>query len=109
MQGFGSAGEFRAGWEGWLEGACLAQLSSDREDAACVAVLPVGQNVFFVMAEEGGFNRMGPWHQDGWVNDFLWYYYFGRLVYMDPFDEQFFDSLGFLSCLYGAGELHCVH
>ncbi len=27
MWGPGRAEEFRAGWEGWLEGACLAQLS----------------------------------------------------------------------------------
>ncbi len=37
-RGSGSAKAFRAGWEGWLEGACLAQLSYDREDAARVAV-----------------------------------------------------------------------
>ncbi len=46
--GPGSNEEFHAGWVGWLEGGCLAQLSSDKEDAAParVVVLRVGQNVF---------------------------------------------------------------
>jgi hypothetical protein len=29
------AAEFRTGWEGWLEGACLAQVASDRDEAVC--------------------------------------------------------------------------
>ncbi len=40
--GSGSAAEFRAGWEGWLEGACLAQLASNADDAIRVAVLRAG-------------------------------------------------------------------
>ncbi len=36
------------------------------------------------MAEEGGFPCMGPWHCDGWVNDFLQYYYFDCLVTWIP-------------------------
>ena len=39
VRGPGLATDFCAGWEGWLEGAHLAQLASDREDAARVAVL----------------------------------------------------------------------
>jgi hypothetical protein len=93
--GPGSAAEFRAGWEGWLECACLAQLASDENDAIRVAVLHAGQNGFLVLAEEGDFPRTGPWHRNGWVDDYSRYYYFGCLVYMDPFDERFFDSLGF--------------
>ena len=93
--GPGSAAEFRAGWEGWLEGARLAQLASNEDDAIRVAVLRAGQNGFLVLAEEGDFSHTGPWHRDGWVDDYSHYYYFGCLVYMDPFDERFFDSLGF--------------
>ncbi len=92
---FRSAEEFRAGWEGWLEGACLAQLRFDAEDMVCVGVLRAERNRFLVLAEEGDFPRTGPWHRDGWVVNFSWYYYFGRMVYMDPFDERFFDSSGF--------------
>ncbi len=95
--GPGSAAEFRAGWEGWLEGARLAQLASDEEDAIRVAVLRAGRNGFMVLAEEGDFPRTRPWHRDGWVDDYSHYCYFGRLVYMDPFDERFFDSSGFFS------------
>jgi hypothetical protein len=97
VQGPGLAKKFCAGWEGWLEGACLAQLSSDRVDAAHVAVLHAGQNDFLVVAEEGDFPHMGPWHHDGWVDDYSRYYHFGCLVYMDPFDERYFDSMGFFS------------
>ncbi len=73
-RGPGSAVEFRAGWEGWLEGACLAQLASDEEDAVHVAVLRAGQNGFLVVAEEGDFPCTGPWHCNGWVDNYLWYY-----------------------------------
>jgi hypothetical protein len=52
--------EFHAGWEGWLEGACLAQLASNEDDAVHVAVLRAGQNGFLVVAEEGDFSHMGP-------------------------------------------------
>jgi hypothetical protein len=38
----GSAAEFRAGWEGWLEVARLAQLASNENDAVRVAVLRAG-------------------------------------------------------------------
>ncbi len=55
VQGPSSAAEFCAGWEGWLEGARLAQLASDEEDAVRVAVLCAGQNGFLVVAEEGDF------------------------------------------------------
>jgi hypothetical protein len=75
----------------------LAQLASDEDDAIRVAVLRAGQNGFLVLAEDGDFPRTGPWHRDGWVDDYSHYYYFGRLVYMDPFDERFFNSLGFFS------------
>ncbi len=95
--GPGLAAKFRAGWEGWLEGACLAQLTSDREDAACVAVLSAAQNIFLVVAGEGDFPLMGPWHHDGWVDDYSRYYYFACLVYMDPFDKLFYNSLCFFS------------
>ena len=60
--GPGLAAEFCAGWEGWLEGARLAQLASNEEDAVCVAVLCTGQNGFLVVAEEGDCPCPGPWH-----------------------------------------------
>jgi hypothetical protein len=63
------------------------------EDAVCVAVLHVGCDGFLVLVEGGYFLCTGPLHCDGWVDDFLRYYYFGCLVYMDPFDERFFNSL----------------
>ena len=85
-----SAEEFRAGWEGWLEGARLAQLRFDAEDDVRVGVLRAERNGFLVLAEEGDFPRTGPWHRNGWVMEFSRYYYFGRMVYMDPFDERFF-------------------
>jgi hypothetical protein len=40
--GPGSAAEFHAGWEGWLEGVCLAQLAFNEDDAIRVAVLRAG-------------------------------------------------------------------
>ncbi len=95
--GPGSVVEFRAGWEGWLEGARLAQLASDEDDAIHVAVLRAGRYGFFVLTEEGDFPRTGPWHRDGWVDDYSRYYYFSHLVYMDPFDKRLFNSLGFFS------------
>jgi hypothetical protein len=55
------------------------------------------QNGFLVLAEEGDFLRTRPGNCDGWVVKISRYYYFGRMVYMDPFDERFFDSLGFFS------------
>ncbi len=63
--GPGSAAEFRAGWEGWLEGTCLAHLASDEDDAIRVAFLRAGRNGFLVLAEEGDFPCMGPWHCGG--------------------------------------------
>ncbi len=93
--------EFRAGWKGWLEGARLAKLASDEDDAVHVAVLCMGRNGFLVVAEEGDFPCMGPWHRDGWVDNYSWYYYFGCLVYMDPFDKLLFNSLGFFSAQMG--------
>jgi hypothetical protein len=45
--------EFRAGWEGWLEGARLAQLASNEDNAIYVAVLRARRNRFLVLAEEG--------------------------------------------------------
>ncbi len=95
--GPGSAGEFRAGWEGWLRGACLAQLASNEDDAIPIAVLRAGQNGFLVLAEEGDFPCTGPWHCNGWVDDYSHYHCFGRLIYMDPFDKRFFDSSGVFS------------
>jgi hypothetical protein len=100
-QGPGSAAEFHVGWEGWLEGARLAQLASDEDNAIHVAVLCTGRDVFLVLAEEGDSPRTGPWHRDGWVDDYSRYYYFGHLVYMDPFYEQFFNSLGVLVLIWG--------
>jgi hypothetical protein len=102
-QGPGLASEFCGGWEGWLEGAPLAQLASDREDAARVAVLGMARNDFLVEAEEGDFPCTGLWHCNGWVDDYSWYYYFGCLVYMDPIDERFFNSLVFFSAHMGEG------
>jgi hypothetical protein len=96
-QSFCSAEEFRAGWEGWLEGARSAQLRFDVEEVVCVGVLCAERNGFLVLAEEGDFPHTGPWHRNGWVVEFSWYYYFGRMVYMDPFDERFFNSSGFFS------------
>jgi hypothetical protein len=64
-RGPGLATEFRAGWEGWLEGALLAQLASDRDDAVRVAVLHAGKNGFVAVAEEGDFPCTGPWHCNG--------------------------------------------
>ncbi len=90
-------GEFCAGWEGWLEGDCLAYLSSEVEDAVCIAVVHIGRNGSLILVEEGNNPCTGPWHHDGWLNDFLWHYYFGCLVYMDPFSKQFFNSLEFFS------------
>jgi hypothetical protein len=58
-RGPGLAAEFRAGWEGWLEGARLAQLASDEEDAVRVAVLHAGQNGFLVVAVGGIFLALG--------------------------------------------------
>ena len=63
--------EFCAGWEGLLEGACLAQLKFNVEDAVCVGVLRAEQNGFLVLVEEVDFPRTGPWHCDGWVHDFI--------------------------------------
>jgi hypothetical protein len=91
------AEEFRAGWEGWLEGACSVQLRFDAEDMVRVGVLRAERNGFLVLAEEGDSPRTGPWHRNGWVIEFSRYYYFGQMVYMDPFDERFFDSSGFFS------------
>jgi hypothetical protein len=60
-RGPGLAAEFHAGWEGWLEGAHMAQLASDEEDAVRVAVLRMGQNGFLVVSEEGDFLCTGQW------------------------------------------------
>ncbi len=79
----------------------MALLAFDKDDAICVAVLHAGRNGFLVLVEEGNFPRTWPWHCDGWVDDYSRYYYFSRLVYMDPFDERFFDSLGFFSAHMG--------
>ena len=87
-----SAEEFHAGWEGWLEGARSAQLRFDAEDVVRIGVLRAERNGFLVLAEEGDFPHTGPWHHNGWVVEFSQYYYFGRMVYMDPFDERLFDS-----------------
>ncbi len=70
---FRSAEEFRAGWEGWLEGARLAQLRFDVEDMVCVGVLRAERNGFLVLAEEGEFPCTGPWHRNGWVVEFSRY------------------------------------
>ncbi len=72
-RGPGLAVEFRVGWEGWLEGACLAQLASNEEDAVRVAVLHGGRNGFLVVAEEGDFHCTGPWHRNGWVDNYSRY------------------------------------
>jgi hypothetical protein len=56
-----------------------------------------GEMVFLGLAEEGDFPHTGPWHCDGWVDHYSCYYYFGRLICMDPFDERFFNSSGFFS------------
>ena len=64
---FCSAEEFRAGWEGWLEGARLAQLGFDVEDAVRVGVLHAEWNGFLVLADEGDFPCTGHWHHEGWV------------------------------------------
>jgi hypothetical protein len=42
VRGPSLAAELRAGWGGWLEGARLAQLASDEEDAVRVTVLHTG-------------------------------------------------------------------
>ena len=97
MRSFCLAEEFCAGWEGWLEGACSTLLRFVVEDMVHVGVLRAERNGFLVLAEEGDFPRTGPWHHDGWVVQYSRYYYFGRMVYMDPFDERFFDSSGFFS------------
>jgi hypothetical protein len=93
--------EFRAVWEGWLKGARLAQLATDEEDTVRVAILHAGQNGFLVVADDGDFPCTGPWHCNGWVDDYLRYNYFGRLVYMDPFNKRFFNSLGIFSAHMG--------
>ncbi len=72
----------------------MAQLASNEDDAICVAVLRVGRNGFLVLAEEGDFPRTGPRHRNGWIDDYSCYYYFDRLVNMDPFNKRFFDSSG---------------
>ncbi len=86
----------------------MAQLASNRDDTVCIAVLRAGQNSFLVVAEKGNFLCTGPWHCDGWVNDYLQYYYFVRLVYMDLFDERFFNSSGFLVLIWGSGVVLCT-
>ncbi len=108
VRGPGLAAEFRAGWEGWLEGARLAQLASNEKDAVRVAVLHAGRNGFLVVAEEGDFPCTRPWHCNGWVDNYSRYYYFGCLVYMDPFNERFFDSSGFFSAYMGDKGGYCV-
>ena len=70
-------GEFCAGWERWLEGACLAQLRFNVEDAVCVGVLCAERNGFLVLAEKGDFPCTWLWHCDAWVIEFFQYYYFG--------------------------------
>ncbi len=70
----------------------MPQSASNRDDNVRVASLHVGQNCFLVVAEEEDFPRTEPGHWGSWVDDYSWYYYFGRLVYMDPFDKRFFDS-----------------
>ena len=65
------------------------------------AVLRAGQKNFLVVAEERDFPCTGPWHCNGWVDDNFRNYFFGRLVYMDPFGERFFNSLGFFSAHMG--------
>jgi hypothetical protein len=97
VQSSHSAEEFCVGWEGWLEGARSAQLKFDVEDAARVGVLRAERNGFLVLVEEDDFPCTRPWHRDGWVIEFSWFNYFGRMVYMDLFDERFFDSSGFLA------------
>ncbi len=100
-RGPGLVAEFRAVWEGWLKGARLAQLATDEEDTVRVAILHAGQNGFLVVADDGDFPCTGPWHCNGWVDDYLRYNYFGRLVYMDPFNKRFFNSLGIFSAHMG--------
>jgi hypothetical protein len=94
---FCSVEEFCAGWEGWLEGAPSVQLRFDVEDVVHVGVLRAERNGFLVLAEEGDFPCTGPWHHNGWVVKFSWFYYFGRMVYMDPVNERFSNSSGFFS------------
>ncbi len=62
----------------------MAQLASNEEDAVRVAVLRVGRNGFLVVAEEGDFPCTGPWHCEGWVDDYMRYYYFGCLIIWIP-------------------------
>jgi hypothetical protein len=101
VQGSRSVGEFCAGQEAWLEGACLAHFLFEAEDTVSVAILHVGRNRFLVLEEEGDFPCTEPWHRDGWVDDLSQYYYFGCLVYMDPFDERLINFLVFfvVSCI----------
>ncbi len=86
----------------------MAQLASDEDDAVCVAVLCMGRNGSLIVAEEGDFPCTWPWHRNGWVDNYSGYYYFGRLVYMDPFDEWFFDSSGFLVLIWGTRVVLCT-
>ena len=60
VRSFCLAEEFRAGWEGWLEGARLAQLKFGVEDAVCGGVLCAERTGFLVLAEEGDFPCTGP-------------------------------------------------
>jgi hypothetical protein len=71
--------------------------TQDQTQSVRVGVFCAEWNGFLVLVEEGDFSRTRPWHRDGWVVEFSWYYYFGQMVYMDPFDERLFDSLGFFS------------
>ena len=80
VRSFCSVEEFCAGWEVWLEGAPLVQLRFDVEDVVHVGVLRAERNGFLVLAEKGDFPRTGPWHRDGWVVEFSWYYFFGWMV-----------------------------
>ncbi len=86
----------------------MAQLASNRNDTVRVAVLRMGRNGFLVVAEERDFPCTGPWHCDGWDDNYLRYYYFGCLVYMDPFDKWFFDSLVFLVLIWGIRVVLCT-
>ena len=60
-----------------MRGGFRALVWPDRDDTFCVAILHVGPNGFLVVAKEGDFPCTGPWHHNGWIDDYSGYYYIG--------------------------------
>jgi hypothetical protein len=74
---------------GWFGCESLAELERGR-----IAVLVAVRNSFYVPAVEGNWPRTGPWHVDGWTEEFGRYCYGGHLVSIDPFGDWDLDDSG---------------